>query len=467
MQMAGKTLDQAAEKVHVAEIVHHGDKLILPEDLGIDAAIDLLKRRLVYENEKTNIAAQFDCFPWDGARALFNVLKKRFGWVTMETVWSFFGAQRPTMMDVEVDTKKVESFPWGRISLFKEEGHIDTGIAKKGNRFIFSLTSEVRRKHEKTVRDIYADVRTELAENSIYRGKAVSLRFRNDDGEPMPLPDVKFVDTSGMSMSQLIYPDDVAAIIETNLFTPICRMADCKAAGIPVKRGILLAGDFGVGKTLAAKVAAAMAVEHNVTFIYCKRAEEFAEAVEFSLQYAPAIVFCEDIDRVVTGERNPEMDNILNIVDGIDTKSSEVMVVLTTNAVEKINPAILRPGRLDAVIEVKKPDAGAAKRLIQHYGRTFIDKDADLTSVASMMAGYIPAVIEEIVKRSKLSAVKRTKRGDKILITEADLMESVQTMQMQLRLLNPEKNGNKPELLKMLPQMLTQLADEIEMTVGA
>ena len=434
------TLDKAAPKIHVAEIVHHGEQLILPAGVTIDDAIALLKRRKEYDNEVTEVSATFDCFPWDGAHALFQTIKRRFGWASMETVYTFFGPQRPQIIEIENGYGTVTQITWGRLSLFKEDGFIDCGVAKKGARYIFKATATVKRKHEGFVKELYQEVRVELKHHSLYRGQAVSLRFRTDNGESMSVPEAKFVDTRGATRESLIFSSAVQAAIDTNLFTPIERMEDCKRAHIPVKRGILLTGQFGVGKTLAAKVAAALAVANEKTFIYCKRADEFPEAVEFALQYQPAILFCEDIDRVVTGARSAEMDTILNIIDGVDTKNAEVIFVLTSNAPEKINPAILRPGRLDAVIEVTPPDTEAVIRLIHLYGGDFIDKAANLTRAAELLAGNIPAVIEEVVKRSKLSALKTTPLGTTdFLVGEEALAEAADTMKMQLRLLNPEK----------------------------
>jgi transitional endoplasmic reticulum ATPase len=442
--MAEQTLEKAA-KVLVTEIVYLGDKLTIPEGITIDDAIGILNRRKEYENQQTVISATFDTFPWDGAYALYKVLKRKFGWASMETVYTFFGPNPPKMMEVETGVGRVESVPWGRLTLFKSEGYIDTGLAKNNSRYVFQANATVLRKHEPVVREIYAEVRKELAESSIYRGQAVSLRFNDDNGNPMNVPIVKFVDTRGITREQLILPDDVTSAIETNLFTPITRMEDCKAVGIPVKRGILLAGDFGTGKTLAARIAAGLAVKEHITFIYCKRTDEFAQAVEFALQYGPAIVFSEDIDRVTTGDRDAEMDQILNIIDGIDTKTSEVMVVLTTNAVEKINQAMLRPGRLDAVIHVRRPDAAAAARLVRYYGGEFIDPEAELLKVGEELKGQIPAIIEEVVKRSKLAALKRTPRGaSNVLVGQVDLLEAASTMNMQLELLAGPKPPNPP-----------------------
>jgi transitional endoplasmic reticulum ATPase len=220
-----------------------------------------------------------------------------------------------------------------------------------------------------------------------------------------------------------------------NVLTPIVRADECREYGVPLKRGILMEGPYGTGKTLAAYVAAAAAVASGATFIYLERADELEEAIRLAHQYGRVVIFSEDIDRVVTGERSIEMDDILNVIDGIDSKNTEVMVVLTTNHVENINRAMLRPGRLDAVISVRPPDAAAAAKLVKLYGRGLIDEKADLTEVGEMLKGNIPAVIREVVERSKMSRISRIHRGEKFVVDEADLLRAAASMKTQLKLL--------------------------------
>jgi transitional endoplasmic reticulum ATPase len=173
-------------------------------------------------------------------------------------------------------------------------------------------------------------------------------------------------------------------------------------------------------------------------FVGVPRADELSDAIEFAKQYqSPAcVVFCEDVDRVTQGERSTAMDDILNIIDGIDTKRAHIITVLTSNAMETINPAMLRPGRLDAVIEVTAPDAEAIGRLIRMYGGDSVDKDADFTRIGELLAGNIPAVVEEVVRRSKLAQLALTPPGQKLgIISEQALISSAQTMAHQLDLL--------------------------------
>lgn len=229
---------------------------------------------------------------------------------------------------------------------------------------------------------------------------------------------------------------------------------------MPVKRGILLGGTYGTGKTLAAHVASKIAVEAGITYLYVPRADELADAIEFAKQYqSPAcVVFCEDVDRVMQGERNTAMDDILNIIDGIDTKRAHIITVLTTNAMEAINPAMLRPGRLDAVIEVKAPDAEAIGRLIRMYGGDSVDKNANFTAIGELLKGNIPAVVEEVVRRSKLAQLALTPIGQKLgIIGEAALVSAAQTMAHQLDLLRTRSEKKKIPLT--LDGMLTDMIE--------
>jgi transitional endoplasmic reticulum ATPase len=236
----------------------------------------------------------------------------------------------------------------------------------------------------------------------------------------------------------LVYSRAVEEAITTNLFTPIERMQDCIANNIPVKRGVLLGGPYGTGKTLAATVASKLAEQHGITYLYVPHSDELADAIEFAKQYdrTACVIFCEDIDRAISGERSVAMDDILNILDGIDTKNSKIITVLTTNHLENINPAMLRPGRLDAIINVEAPDAEAVQRLIRLYGEGTIAQDTDLKPSGELLAGTIPAVIAEVVKRAKLVQLQLQEPGTKVEnITGEAVYSAAQTMQSQIDLL--------------------------------
>jgi SpoVK/Ycf46/Vps4 family AAA+-type ATPase len=186
-------------------------------------------------------------------------------------------------------------------------------------------------------------------------------------------------------------------------------------------------------------VTAKKCVQSGWTFIYLDRVGALDEALRFARLYMPAVIFAEDIDRAVSGdERTVELDDVLNSIDGIEAKNSEIMVVLTTNHVEKINRAMLRPGRLDAVISVTPPDAEAAEKLIRLYARDLLPNEVDVSSAAKTLAGSIPAVIREVVERSKLYAISRTGSNDFTLSSE-DIEYAGLSMQRHLTLLSGPK----------------------------
>jgi hypothetical protein len=451
------TLNDHQKTVHAAQIVNHGEKMILPEGMEISDAIDLLERRRDYLEEVIEVRESFNVFPWDGANALNEVLTRRYGWAPAEAIPGFFGDTPPQLISIEVGPNLTKQVPWGRFSLPAISGHIECEAPVKDGRRVFGIEAHILRKDEESIRKLFDELRVELLANSIYRGKAFKIRFRGDNGKVLPMPEPKFMSTDDVDEQMLVYPSSVEAAIETNLFTPIRRVADCKANGIPVKRGVLLGGTYGTGKTLAAKVASKYAVQCGVTYLYVPRADELADAVEFAKLYQdPAcVIFCEDIDRAMDGERTEAMDDILNIIDGIDTKSSNIIVVLTTNNLEGINPAMLRPGRLDAVIDVLPPDAPAVQKLLRLYGGEAIPADVDLTSVSDKLAGRIPAVIAEVVKRAKLAQLRMQAVGTKVTTVTAEaLAEAAETMNSQLELLYREKPTKAPSIDGVLSQIV-------------
>ena len=466
-----KTL-QAERTVSVAEIVRHGEKLTLPENMKLDQAIDLLKRRKEYEQEETRFTESYECFPLDGANALNEVLIAKFGWAPATATPGFFGSTPPQLMSVEVAPGVFKKVPWGRFSLPNIEGYVETGVSRKNNRYVFSMSAEILRMDEDVVKALFAEVREYLKTNSIYQGRAIKIRFRNDNGNPMAMPEPSFIDTSKIDVDSLIYAADVQANIETNLFTPIRRVKECAANGIPTKRGVLLGGTYGTGKTLAATVASRYATDAGITYVYIPRADELPDAIEFAKQYnSPAcVIFCEDIDRVTAGERSIEMDDILNLLDGIDTKNANIITVLTTNDLESINPAMLRPGRLDAVIDVTPPDAQAAEKLVRLYGGPSVDASEDLAEVGQTLNGMIPAVIAEVVKRAKLAQLRLQAPGEKVVMIKAEaLLIAAKSIASQVQLLEKLSNADKTVatvdsvMREMVRDVVKPMVDAIEL----
>lgn len=429
-------LNSRKPKAAVATVEQFGDKLLVPVGMETTQAIDLLKRFNRQQNEETMLSRTFPVFPWDGAYALSQVLIEKFGWAPAEPIPGFFGHTPPQLIDIEIDYKKKVQIAWGRFSLpTVEDGYVECGVGHEDGQLCFRLKARILRKDEATIEDLFERIEAQLEKGSIYAGKAFKIRFRDEDGDRLEMPEPEFLRTDHVSKDMLVYNDDVTDSIQTNLFTPIERINDCIANDIPVKRGVLLGGPYGTGKTLAATVASRLAVDAGVTYLYVPRASELGDAIAFAKQYqsTACVIFCEDIDRAVNGERSVAMDDILNILDGIDTKGNKIITVLTTNHLENINPAMLRPGRLDAVIDVAAPDAKAIKKLIHLYGGSAVAEGTDLEEVGKVLQGKIPAVVSEVVKRAKLAQINMQPVGSKVeVLTSEALLTAAKTMRDQV-----------------------------------
>jgi transitional endoplasmic reticulum ATPase len=299
-----------------------------------------------------------------------------------------------------------------------------------------------------------------LETSSIYRGQAVEVDFEilspnNLRFDVARAP--KFLDTN-VREEDLILPDEVRALVEVNIWTPIRNTAVCREHKIPLRRSSLLAGKYGVGKSLASQVTAKICKDNNWTFLYLRNLNQLAQALFFAKKYEPCVVFAEDINRVVSGDRDAEMDKIFNVVDGIDRKNDEVMMILTTNDLEDIHEGMLRPGRIDSVITITPPDAVAAAKLVKHYGRNIIDPAANLEHVGQMLDGQIPAIIREAVERSKLAAIGDTKPGETLVVRAKHLEVAAYQLLEHAKLLIPAP-APKPDVVLMGEAIGNILAD--------
>ncbi len=419
-----------------AQVRWEGAQITLPDTparMNFEEAVDWLQRLDRADQENIAVNEIIEAFPFDGAIALMKALKQVYGWATPVPPRSWWEAP-PTMMSVDISPTERTQIIWGRFSIPGIEGTLMTGVGEKNGRSVFSINGSVKKKYVIAVAEIAELTRQIVAEESIYRSKPVKLHVDSAGKINFNEPPT-FLDVSEAEENELIFSDDLMEQITTNVFTPIRHSDVCRQNQIPLKRGILMEGPFGVGKTLCALVTAKISQESGWTFIMIDRVTALTAALNFGVQYQPCIIFCEDIDRATSGERTPELDTILNVVDGIASKGKEIMVVLTSNEAENINRAMLRPGRLDAVLSIQAPDATAAEKLMRLYGRGLIALDEPLDVAARELSGQIPAVIRECVERSKLYGISRNP-GATIKLTGDDITAAARGMKHHLELLN-------------------------------
>jgi transitional endoplasmic reticulum ATPase len=346
----------------------------------------------------------------------------------------FFGPVEvpPRTISVEVSFGETRQVQWSGFKVPQIDGELRCETYPDGLMLYFAIKGEVKRKHLDIVKRVADLARQKARTNSIYKGKAITLPL-DSDGDVNWLG-FRHIDLRNAGKEKLIFSDTVKAQIQANLFTPIEKSDVCRANGVPLKRGVLLAGPYGTGKTETAFAAAKVAYENGWTFIMVPKVAALKAAIEIARHFAPSVVFAEDIDRTMSGEeRTVSIDDILNCVDGVEGKRDEILLVLTSNHVERINKAMLRPGRIDALIEVTPPDAKAVRDLIRMYCGQSLAQDEKLEESSRLLAGKIPAIIAEVCRKAKLYAIARDPSN--IIITDADLSIAAVAMEPHFRLM--------------------------------
>src|SRR2546421_1140322 len=192
--------------------------------------------------------------------------------------------------------------------------------------------------------------------------------------------------------------------------------------GAKVPKGILLHGPPGTGKTLLAK---AVAHESGARF-YSQSAASFIEMFaglgaarirrlfRIARKNAPAIVFIDELDAVgghrgmdISGERDQTLNQLLVEMDGFSARK-DVVVIAASNLLEKLDPALLRPGRFDRQIFVSPPDVGGRERILNVHSRNKpLSDDVDFKLLARQTAGLTGADLANICNEAAIFAARR------------------------------------------------------------
>lgn len=428
-------------------------QIIMPENMSPHEGIHWLTKYIKHLDEEVSPHIPVRCYPYDGLVAFHRALKRIFGFVSLEATQSFFGSEPPAMINVATSATESVQVPIGRMRLQTIDGYVEVMPGMDNGKPALIISGKVKRKSLEAVNALAEETKEELKTSSIYKGKAIVLGRRSDEQTPqekffqkMPggmASPPEFMQSNGLKKQDIILNRTIEQQIDHFLWTPIEQASACRRAGIPLKRGILLSGSYGTGKSMTASITAEIAIQNNWTFVHLVNSNMLPLAIEIAKWYQPAVIFTEDIDAVMGDERDERINNILNVVDGVD-KKREIFVVLTTNHIENINKAFLRPGRLDAIIEFKFPDSDAAARLMQHYGRGLIPNGEDLTEPASIIAGAPASMVQEAVERAKLSAIARSGTAKQIIAS--DLVTAAKGLQTHLALLNGEPDKIDDEM---------------------
>lgn len=390
-----------------APVKRVGEAIIVPETIKLREAAQYLSRLADSEEQDVQVDEFIDGYLFGDVAYCFKAaLEDIFGYSLQNAkVMKFMGMEfkdPAKQLTLATGLNTSVQVPYGEFQLPGIEGTINLfPYRRSGAMASARFTANIKQKDKVQIQRLVQRTRDFLYTKSIYKGKSFALSLTNADDEPEEMPTPVFIDTT--NTIDPIFNHDVEVQIGASVYAPITRTAEMRAMGIPLKRGVCLYGPFGTGKTQTSRRVAQLASQNGWTFIKVDKPSEFADILKLARNFQPCVVFCEDIDRVTAGRRTVELDQILNNIDGIDSKNLEIIVVVTTNEFDDINRAMLRAGRLDASIKVPYPDADASERLLRFYAGDLLSRTEDITAACQQMAGKIPAAaVEEVIKRSKL-----------------------------------------------------------------
>ena len=212
------------------------------------------------------------------------------------------------------------------------------------------------------------------------------------------LPDIR--------RENLILPDDLLRRIERQAMGLTKYASKLKAAGRHLKRGILMHGKPGTGKTLSAMYLAAQMPGRTVMVLTGGAVGSIETACALARLLEPATIVLEDVDLIGTERHhqtvgaNALLFELLNQMDGLG-EDADILFVLTTNRPDHLEPALAaRPGRIDLAIEVPLPDEDCRRRLIALYGRGLKLEVADPEVWVRRTKGVSAAFIRELLRKA-------------------------------------------------------------------
>ncbi|MCQ5377303.1 MAG: AAA family ATPase, partial [Candidatus Methanomethylicia archaeon] len=277
-------------------------------------------------------------------------------------------------------------------------------------------------------------------------GKRVALSQRNfavldllPDSLDMYIKAMEVLDSPKVTYSDIGGLNNQITELRELIELPLIKPQAFEKVGIEPPKGVLFHGPPGCGKTLLAK---AVANETKATFIKVVASElvqkyigEGARMVRELFQLArakaPSIVFIDEIDAIggrradisISGEREVQRTllQLLSELDGFSARG-DVKIIGATNRIDLLDPALLRAGRFDRVLEIPAPDLKGRENIFRiHVSKMNVMKEVSLNELAKLTEGATGAEIKAICTEAGLFAI----RDDRETVMRKDFIKAI------------------------------------------
>lgn len=242
-------------------------------------------------------------------------------------------------------------------------------------------------------------------EHDAFRGHVLSFDINEHEGNAM----VSFLPRAVLAREDVVLPDGVLDAIEQHVIRSAELTEDLLRLGQHLKRGVLLHGPPGTGKTHTVRYLIGRLRRSTVIVLSGRALKMLDQAAALARRLTPAVLVIEDVDLIAEDrsghDASPLLFELLNKIDGVDA-DADVTFVLTTNRVAEMERALVdRPGRVDLAVEVPRPDAVARERLLRLYARDVPLDEAAVAPTVAATDGVTASFVRELVRRTVLRAL--------------------------------------------------------------
>lgn len=258
-----------------------------------------------------------------------------------------------------------------------------------------------------TAQRLLSEVRALMLRHNVFRGQVVSFEGHEFGHGVGPL---RFHPRPAVGRGDIVLPDGVLDTVERQVIGMATHRDRLRAAGHALKRGVLLFGAPGTGKTHTLRYLIGRLPQYTVVQLTGMGLQFIRAACALARMVQPAIVVLEDVDLIAEsratarGMDNPLLYQVLNEMDGL-AGDADVAFLLTTNRADLLEPALAqRPGRVDLAVEVPLPDAAARRALCRLYGPDLRLTEAELDEVVAATEGRTASYFAELARRATLLA---------------------------------------------------------------
>jgi hypothetical protein len=273
------------------------------------------------------------------------------------------------------------------------------------------VSLEVAAADQAVAQRVLSEIRQLAVDRNVFRGHVITFGgevFGRDRGAML-----RFLDRPQLDRAEVVLPSDLLDGVERQVLGVARHAGRLRASGQHLKRGVLLHGAPGTGKTHTIRYLLGRLPAVTVVVISGYALQWIAEACSVARVLQPSMVVIEDVD-LIAEERgplrgqHPLLFQLLNEMDGLG-EDIDVTFLLTTNRADLLEAALAaRPGRVDHAARLPLPDADARRRLLELYrGRLVLDL-SDPETVIKRTEGVTASFLKELLRRAALFAAEAT-----------------------------------------------------------